>query len=103
MTGAIKSRIGITAGFIVIGAVLLTPKSVPHWLWVIEGIALNIVFMAGAAVSAVMWERYGPNGCRLHEWEATRAAQETVHLLRTGEYEDGQPATFHYPEGGGLR
>lgn len=102
MKTSIKARIGIVAGFIVFGAVLFTPKSVPHWLWEVEGIALTICLMAVAAVGAVMWERYGPNGYRLPEWEAARAAREAtgIQLLPTNEVEYDGPATLHYPEGG---
>lgn len=95
-----KAHIGIAVGFIVSVAVLFTPRSVPHWLWEIEGIALDICLMVGAAIGAVMWERYGPNGCRLDEWNAARTAW-AVSIQRDDTDEVGydQPATLHYPEG----
>jgi hypothetical protein len=101
MKTSIKARISIAAAFVVFGAVLFTPKSVPHWLWEIEGIVLTVTLMAAAAVGAVMWERYGPNGCRLHEWEAARAAREAtgIQLVRRDEVGYDEPATLHYPEG----
>lgn len=70
--------IGAAYSVIALGAVAIIPKSAPAWLWTTVQMALLIWLMAAAAVGAVLWERYGPKGCRLHEFEAARAARE-VH------------------------
>jgi hypothetical protein len=49
--------------------------------------------MVAAATAAVAWERYGPKGCRLHEFEAARSAaaearfndQDTSETQQDGE------------------
>lgn len=102
MSTEAKAVLGLTAGLAAVAATTFTPKTAPHWVWEIVQTALMLFLMALSAVGAVAWERYGPNGCRLDEWEATRAANEPtgIQLLDRDEVEYDEPATLHFPEGG---
>lgn len=71
--------VGVAYSLAVMGSLVFLPKTAPVWLWTTVQVAMFVWLMAFAATSAVLWERYGPNGYRLHEWEAKRAASESLN------------------------